>query len=170
MEGCRKVNMGPPGHRARPTLTSSAHEEVGFGYLPGHTDGDHVSPAFAAATRGSTNRTCQQRRNDTCSFQEDSTPSSSWSRCDGDEQSSTGTMGSPCTGRSKDRTHVAGPWHFRACRQHVVAEWDRITFLPGFSPSSWALSQQSHVHATSTLTGRGQRVTATSDSEPTAVP
>ena len=116
MEGCRKVNMGPPGHRARPTLTSSAHEEVGFGYLPGHTDGDHVSPAFAAARRGSANRTCQQRRNDTCSFQEDSTPSSSWSRRDGDEQSGTGTTGSPCTGHSEDRTHVAGPWHFRACR------------------------------------------------------
>lgn len=100
MEGCRKVNMGPPGHRARPTLTSSAHEEVGFGYLPGHTDGDHVSPAFAAARCGSANRTCQQKRNDTCSFQEDSTPSSSWSRRDGDEQSGTGTTGSPCTART----------------------------------------------------------------------
>ena len=54
VEGCRKVNTGPTGHKARPTLTSSAHEEVGFGYLHGHTDGDHVSPAFAAPRRGYT--------------------------------------------------------------------------------------------------------------------
>lgn len=40
----------------------------------------------------------------------------------------------------------------------MVAEWERNTLLPGLSPLSRALSQQSHMHATSILTGRGQRM------------
>ena len=75
-----------------------------------------------------------------------------------------GPRGAPAQGTAR----TGHTWQDPGTSERAASTW--LLSRTETRSSSWALSQLSNMHATSTLTGRCQRMTATSDCEPTAGP
>lgn len=85
--------------------------------------------------------------------------------------------GTHCGGQRENQTEAAGSlalWSRHICSGQAalwLAQCEKNKFLPGLSPLSWSLSQQSNTHLTHTLMVRGghfwfRRITALRDCGP----